>query len=159
MATEPFQVPGGRGEAAVQVEGAWGAPRALPLVGRARDQDDRPVEALDEPRGDDPDHALVPALVGEHVATPSLLRLGPCVDLRERVAQDPVFDSLPLAVQLLELVREAAGLVLVFGEQKLERRSGPAQSSRRVDARRQPEPDGALVDPRRIDAGSLHQGA
>ena len=35
---------------------------------RARDQHDRPVEALDEPRRDDPDHALVPVLVPEHVA-------------------------------------------------------------------------------------------
>ena len=39
------------------------------------DEHDRPVEPLDEPRGDDPDHALVPALVPEDVAAP---RAGVC---------------------------------------------------------------------------------
>ena len=33
-----------------------------------RDEHDRAMEALDEPRGDDPDHALVPVLVPEDVA-------------------------------------------------------------------------------------------
>ena len=54
-------------------------------------------------------------------------------------------------------MREPAGLVLVLGEQQLERGARAAQAARRVDPRREPEPDGALVDPRRIDARDLHQ--
>ena len=52
---------------AVQVERRDRPPRALPVAVRAGDQHDRPVEALDEPRRDDADHALVPALAGDDV--------------------------------------------------------------------------------------------
>ena len=132
----------------MQVERSGRAAGALPLLPGSGDQHHRPVEALDEPRGDDADHTLVPALVGEHVAAPGALRLGPLVDLRERLAQDSALDALALAVQLLELVRELAGLVGVVGEQQLERRARPAEAARCVDARREPEADRALVDPR-----------
>ncbi len=115
------------------------------------------MEALDEPRGDDADHALVPALVGQDVAAPSLLRLRPLLDLGQRLAQDPVLDALPLPVQLLELMGQLSGLVGVLGEEELESRTRPAETPRRVDARRQPEPDRALVDAGWIDAGGLHQ--
>ena len=157
MPAEPLEMLGAGGQATVEVERAGRAARALPVPVRARDQHDRAVEALDEPGRDDPDHALVPGLVGEHVAAAALFRLRPLVDLRERLAHDPVLDSLPLAVQLLELVREPAGLVLVLGEQQLERGARAAEPARRVDPRREPEPDGALVDPRRVDARDLHQ--
>ena len=141
----------------MKVEHARRAARSLPFLGRAGDQHDRPVEALDEPRRHDPDHALVPALVGQDVAAPALLRLRPFLDLGQRLAQDPVLDALPLAVELLELVSQFPGLVSVLGEQELERRTRPAEAPRGVDARREPEPDRALVDPRGIDAGGLHQ--
>ena len=68
MSAEPLEMLGAGGEAAVEVERARRAARALPVPIRARDQHDRAVEALDEPGRDDPDHALVPGLVGEHVA-------------------------------------------------------------------------------------------
>ena len=128
------------------------SPRPAPAI-----RHDRPVEALDEPRGDDADHALVPALVGQDVAAPPLLGLRPLRDLGQRLAQDPVLDALPLAVQLLELMGQLSGLVGVLGEEKLERRTRPAETPRRVDARRQPEPDRSLVDAGRIDSGGLHQ--
>jgi hypothetical protein len=102
---EALEMLGAFRKGAVEVEGRGRAPGALPLAVGARDQHDRPVEALDEPRGDDADHALVPALVGEHVAALAALRLGPLVDLGERLAQDAVLDALALAVQLFELVR------------------------------------------------------
>ena len=38
---------------------------AFPVAVRARDEDDRAVVALDEPRGDDADHALVPVGAGD----------------------------------------------------------------------------------------------
>jgi len=54
-------------------------------------------------------------------------------------------------------VRQPAGLVLVLGEQQFERCARAAQPARRVDPRREPEPDSALVDPRRVHARDLHQ--
>ena len=108
-------------------------------------------------RRDDADHALVPALVGEDVAAPALLRLRPFLDLGQRLAQDPVLDALPLTVQLFELVRELPGLVGVLGEQELQGGTRPARAPGRVDPRRESEPDRTLVDPGGIDTGGLHQ--
>ena len=73
-------------------------------------------------------------------------RLGPRLDLVDRVAQDALLDRLPLAVQALELLGEALGLAGVLGEQQRERRLRPAQPARRVDARGEPEADRRLVD-------------
>ena len=56
------QVPGARVQAAEQVEGADRAAGAAALLAVERDQDRRPVVALGDPRGDDPDHAGMPAL-------------------------------------------------------------------------------------------------
>ena len=50
------------------------AARALPAPVGAGDQDDRPAVALDEPRGDDPDHALVPVRAGDDVAAAGAAR-------------------------------------------------------------------------------------
>ena len=157
MPAEALEMLGAGGQATVEVECTRRAARALPVPVRARDQDDRAMEALDETGRDDPDHAFVPGLVGEDVAAAALFRLRPLVDLLERLADDPVLDSLPLAVQLLELVRKLAGLVLVLGQQQLERCARAAEPSRRVDPRREPEPDGALVDSGRVDTRNFHQ--
>ena len=73
----------------------------------ARDQDDGPVELLDEPRGDDADHAFVPVLAGDDVCAPLPVLLGPRLDLGDRLAHDAALDRLPLLVQLLERVRRA----------------------------------------------------
>ena len=70
-----------RAERAVQVERRDRPARALPVAVGAGDQHDGPVEALDEPRGDDADHALVPVLAGDDVRAPRLLLLGPRLDL------------------------------------------------------------------------------
>ena len=57
------------------------------------------MKALDQPRGHDPDHALVPVLAREHVPAASSLALGKRVDERCGLAQDSVLDRLPVAVQ------------------------------------------------------------
>ena len=85
------------------------------------------------------------------------LLLGPLLDLRRRLAEDPRLDRLPLAVQLLELVREPPRLVGVVGQQQLERGARMAEPSGGVDARPEPEAARAGVDRRRIDAGRAHQ--
>src|SRR5205823_6188853 len=116
-------------------------PGALPLAVRARDQDDGPVEALDQPRRDDPDHALVPVLAREDVAASPARRLGPGLHLRDRRAEDPVLDRLPVAIQLLELRGEPVGLVAILRQQELERGAGAAEPARGVDPRCETEPD------------------
>ena len=55
-------------EAGEQVEAGDRAARARALVAVERDQHGRAVVALGDARGDDADHARVPALAGEHVA-------------------------------------------------------------------------------------------
>ena len=71
------------------------------------------MEALHEPRRDDPDHALVPIGPGDDVCGAATLRLRPLLDLSDRVPEDATFDGLPVAVQLLELLGEAARRVAV----------------------------------------------
>ena len=117
---------------------------------RAGDEHDRAVEALDEPRGDDADHALVPVLAREDVAAAAALPLGQRLDERDRLAQDPVLDRLALAVQLLELCRElaaprAASSVRISSSAMSGRPSRPAAlmrgASRNADrTRRRPRP-------------------
>jgi hypothetical protein len=91
--------------------------------------------------------------------SPAAARLGPRLDLVDRLARDPLLDGLPLAVQRLELLRERLGLVGVLGQQQCERGFGPAEPPGRVDARREPKTDRRLVDRRRIDAADSHQCA
>jgi hypothetical protein len=143
----------------VEVERADRATRSLPGLFAAGDQDDRTMKSLDEPRRDDPDHAFVPVRVRDDVAAPATLVLRPLVDLRDRRAQDPVLDTLPLAVHLLEPEREPLRLGGVVGEQQLERLAWVAEPAGGVDPRSEPEPDGALVHDRRIDVRDLHQRA
>ena len=105
----------------MQVERRDRATGALPVAIRAGDQHNRAVEALDEPRRDDADHALVPVLARDDVRASLLVLVGPLLDLLRRFAEDPPLDRLPLAVEVLELVREPARVVGVVGEQQLER--------------------------------------
>ncbi len=61
------EVAAARGQPAEQVERRDRAARPGALGAVERDQHRRPVVALGDPRGHDPDHARVPALGGEHV--------------------------------------------------------------------------------------------
>src|SRR3954454_16537456 len=145
MAAVALEVLRARAERAVEVEGGDRPAGALPLalVRAAGDPDDRAAEALDEARGDDPDHALVPVGAREDVGAAPLQRLRPGRDLGDRRAQDPVLDALPLAVQLLEACRGLLGLRLVAREDEVERAAGVAEPSGGVDARPEAEADGA----------------
>ena len=67
--------------------------------------------------------------------------------------------GLALAVQLLERVGEPARFRLVLGEEQLERLARVPEAAGGVEARREPEADGARVDGSRIDAGALHERA
>ena len=127
---------GARAERAVQVERGDRAAGALPVAVRARDEHDRAVVALDEPRGDDADHALVPVGAGDGVGAAGALLGRPRLDLGHGLAEDPALDRLALAVQLLERVGEPARLGLVLGEEQLERLARVPEAAGRVQARR-----------------------
>ena len=73
--------------------------------------------SLDEAGRDDPDDTLVPVLAPQDVRVTASLCLGPLLDLRDRRAQDPVLDCLPVPVQLLEPVGKPAGLLGVLGQE------------------------------------------
>src|SRR2546423_13245624 len=70
-----------RAKRSVQVERRDRTARALPFALGACDQHDGTVEALDETRRDDPDHAFVPVLAGNDVRPPLLLLVRPILDL------------------------------------------------------------------------------
>ena len=116
MAAPPLEQVGARAEPAVQVERRDRPARSLPVAVAARDQHDGAVEALDEPRGDDADHALVPVGAGDDVRAPAAVGLGPLLHRRDRLAQDATLDRLPLLVQLLQRAREVARLFGVAGQ-------------------------------------------
>src|SRR5205823_5126943 len=125
--------------------------RALPIAVGAGDQDDRPAVAFYEARGDDPDHALVPALARDDIGAPCATGLRPLLDRLDRLAQDPLLDRLPVAVQLLELGGKLHRVLPRVCEQELERRPRPAQAPRRVEPRGEPEADRTRIDGCRID--------
>ena len=91
MAAEALQMLRARAERAVQVEGRRSSGPSPSSRRRPGDQDDGPVEALDQPRGDDPDDAFMPVLAPDHVAPAAALRLGPGLDS----ARPPVAGSCP----------------------------------------------------------------
>ena len=159
MAAPAGQVLRARAERAVQVERRDRAARADPAFLPGREQHDGPAEALDEPRGDDSDHAPMPVLAREHVAAAALRRLGPLANLRDRLAKDALLDGLAVAVQGLELAGEALRFGRVVGQEHLERGARMAEPSGGVDPRREPEAELAGLDRRRIDARGLHERA
>ena len=60
-------------------------PEPVPRVAVERDQHDRAVVALGDPRGDDPDHARMPALAGEHVARSARPARATCASASNRI--------------------------------------------------------------------------
>ncbi|MER3411370.1 MAG: hypothetical protein C4305_02945, partial [Thermoleophilia bacterium] len=104
----------------MEVESGDRAPRALPRALGASDEDDRPPVALDQPRRDDADHALVPALVGEDVGAAGPLLGRPGLDPLRRLAKDPLLHLLAIPVQFLQAPSQPGGLGLALGEEKLE---------------------------------------
>ena len=150
---------GAGAERGVQVEGGDRPAGSLPVAVGACDEDDWAVVALDEPRGDDPDHALVPVGAGDGVGMPGALLGRPGLDLGHGLAEDPALDGLALPVQLLERGGEPARLRLVLGEEQLERLPRVPEASGSVQAGREPEADGPGVDRRRIDSRALHERA
>src|SRR5207247_705301 len=121
------------------------------------DEHDRPPVALDESRRNDPDDALVPFGIREDVRASATPPLRPRLDLLDRRPQDPLLDRLALAVQRLELAGQPVRLLLVLGEQELERGLRSAEAPGGVDPWREAEADRAFVDGGGIDACVAHE--
>ena len=148
------EVGGGRVEPAEEIEGRDGAPRAGSLLTVERDQDRGAVMALGDPRGDDADHAGVPALGRQHVRR----RRARGGDLRLRLEEDPRLHVAALGVHGVQLGGDGGRARDVGGEEELEAGIGAMEAPGGVDAGREAEADGAGVHPARIDARHLHQG-
>ncbi len=91
VTAEALEVLAAGNERAVQIEHAAGTAGALPVAagGAAGDQHDRTAVSLDEPGGDDADHALVPVLTGDDETAPVAAGFGPRLDLGGCGPKDP----------------------------------------------------------------------
>ena len=149
------QLVGAGGEAGEEVEARDRAAGAGALVAVERDQDRRAVVALGDAGGDDPDHARVPALGGEHVRG----RAGRALLGQQRLGleADAGLDVAALGVDRVELQRDLAGPLGVGGEQELEAGVGAVEAPGGVEPWREAEADRALVDAAGVHPRDVHQ--
>ena len=106
-----------------------------------RHQHERPVVALGQARGDDPDHPGMPVLAGEHIRSALAQRR----HLTLGVEQDARLGVLALVVGAVELGRDLLRADWVLGEHQLETGVGAVHPPHRVQPRRQRERHRALV--------------
>ena len=131
MAAEALEMLAAGREARVQVVGGDRAAAALAALAVERDQDDGPRVAIDEARGDDADHALVPALARGHEHAVAALERAAALDLGGGGAQDRVLDPLALAIAVLELLGQRLRLAARRREQQVERERRDRRAGRR----------------------------
>ena len=146
MAAVALEMRRARVEPSEQVERGYRSARSGAALAVERDEHDRPVVALGEARGDDPDHARVPALAGEDVRG-ALAQLG---DLRLGLEQRARLDVPALGVERVELAGDRRRALVVDCQQQLDAGVRALQPAGGVDPRREPEADGLLVDRRRV---------
>ena len=114
-------------------------PEPVPSLAVERDQDRRAVVALGDPRGDDADHARVPALAGQHVGRARRRARATCASASNRIR---VSTSRRSALTRVELGGDRARRASSsLGQQQLEPRVGAVQAPGGVDARREAEAD------------------
>jgi len=89
----------------VEIEARDAAAGALPHVAVEGNEKGGPAIPLDDPRRDDPHHARVPTVAGEHEPGVAL-RVERLVDLRERLLEHAVIERLALDVERLEPARQ-----------------------------------------------------
>ena len=124
-----------------QVEAADGAARTLAhAVAIDGNEHDRAAVAVAQPRADDADHALMPALSGEHDHL-VLDRVVFAFELRERLLEDFVLGRLAQLVLLAQLGGEVHRTVEVLRQKQLGGEVCLAHAPGGVDARREHEAD------------------
>ena len=147
VAAEGLEVLGARLERRVQIEAGDAAPRAAPSpLAVERDDDDGTVVALDQPRGDDADHARVPALTREHQPVGFLHLVGELAPRRFGGRVDLPLGRPALRIRAPELFGDLLRPLLVVGKQQLDPCIRPIEPPGRVDPRGEPEPGVSLVE-------------
>ena len=141
-----------------QIEAANAAPRSAPrTLTIERNHHHGPVVALDQPRGDDPNHARVPVPTGDNQARslPQPLRQIPQRHL-SRVGNLPLRRP-PLAIGTVQLDGNLGRPSLILGEEKLNPRIGAIKPPSRIDPRSKTEAQIALVEPGHLAFGRRDQ--
>src|SRR6185436_1173558 len=100
---------------AVEVDAPDAPSGSAPDLAVERDDQGRPMKALRQPRGDDADDALVPAVAGDDDRAP-----GPVADEAHRLADHRLLDGAALRVAALELRRERPRLHHVVRHQDVD---------------------------------------
>ncbi len=158
VAAEALELLGACLQRRQQVEAGDAAARAAAAaLAVERDDDHRAVVALDQPRGDDPDHAGMPALAGEDQPRGRPQLLGQLAQVRLCRRVDLALGRPPLGVGPAQLDRDLLRPTGIVAQQQLDPGVGPVQPPRGVDPRRQPERQVALVERRRLAPGRRHQ--
>ena len=118
---------------------------AVALRAVERDEDGGQTVFLGDAGGNDPDDAVMPVVGGKHDDRIVCKVVGR-VDLGIRLGGDAVFLGLPLTVDVAEPFCQGIGFFARVGEEKLDRKTGGADASRRVDAWRERVADEAGGD-------------
>src|SRR5262249_22917721 len=142
---------------AMQVEARDRAAGTLSRFAIERDEHRRPARLLDETRGDDTDHARVPALLGEDYPV-RLVEVG-LVEQLARLDQCRAVDLLPPAIQLIELARNAMRVGFVIGCQELDAAHAFVEPSDCVQSRRENKADAARGDRLAVEARRVDKSA
>ena len=145
VAAEALQQVAAGEQGRMQIEARDAPARALADVAVEGDQEGGPAVSLDHARGDDADHAGMPALAREHEAGIAL-QVGGLLDLLQRLVEHALVERLPLDVEPLEPLRQRGGLRRVVAEQEPEPVGGVADPSRRVEPGPEDEAEMAGAD-------------
>ena len=121
------------------------------------DHHDRPVPALREAAGDDPDHARLPAAVGEHERGVGV-RLEPLDRLLRGRERDAPLGRLALGIELVQEVRQRDGAARVGGRQQFDATRRMAHAAGGVESRGEPERDVLTLQARAVgEAGEFDE--
>ena len=130
MAPEAQQVPRGRSEPLVQVIGGHAAAGPAPAAPLEPNHHARAPVALDEPRRDDADDSRVPSLPCDHQR--GRVKLGGAGRVGRE--EDALLGLATVAVEVVELLGDLGGALVVVGQHQLEGGVGAAEAAGGVDA-------------------------
>ena len=121
------------------------------------DQDHRPAVTVDQTGGDDADDAGMP-LSGSEDKSAFFLLAGGLIDVFQDFGNDHFFHRLPLAVAVLQPLRQLPGLFEIFREQKPDGVQGRPDASGGIDPRNEAKRGFAGIDDLIFDAADFLQG-
>src|SRR5947208_13421331 len=130
----------------VQIEARDAPPRATPQLAPLfpADEERGPPIALDQAGRDDPDHPRMPRIGGEHQRP--VLRPQHALGQLHRLVEDALVQRLAPGVQRLELAGDRRRLARIVGEEQPQSVVRIPDPPRRIQTRRQDQPDVARLD-------------